>query len=79
VLRLKEHCVDINSSSALMGGQGLLAKVWHIGLQTNNTEISSYMIYQSHWKMCQWQSQHECDFIHAAPNVFNNTYHGGMR
>jgi hypothetical protein len=27
----------------------------HIGLRTTITEISSYMVYQSHWKMCEWQ------------------------
>jgi hypothetical protein len=33
----------------------------HIGLQATTTEISSYMIYQSYWKMYPWQSEHECD------------------
>jgi hypothetical protein len=84
-LWLKEYCVDINSSSALMCGQESLANVWqarmfcHLGLHTNITETSSYMIYQSYWKMCHWQSEHECDFINAARDVLNNAYHGWWR
>jgi hypothetical protein len=31
----------------------------HIGLQAIATEISSYMICQSYWKMSHWQSDHE--------------------
>jgi hypothetical protein len=31
-----------------------------IGLQATTTEISSYMIRQSYWKMYHWQSEHEC-------------------
>jgi hypothetical protein len=31
----------------------------HIGLQVTTTEISSYMICQSYWKMYHWQSEHE--------------------
>jgi hypothetical protein len=32
----------------------------HIGLEATTTEIPSYMIWQSYWKMYHWQSQHEC-------------------
>jgi hypothetical protein len=31
----------------------------HVSLQATTTEISSYMIYQSYWKMCHWQSEHK--------------------
>jgi hypothetical protein len=33
---------------------------YHIGIQATTTEISSYMICQSYWKMYHWQSEHEC-------------------
>jgi hypothetical protein len=32
----------------------------HIGLQATTTEISSFMICQSYWKMYHWQSEYEC-------------------
>jgi hypothetical protein len=34
---------------------------YHIGLQATTTEISSHTISQSHWKMYQFQSEHEYD------------------
>jgi hypothetical protein len=32
----------------------------HIGLQTTTTEVSSYMICQSYWRLYHWQSEQEC-------------------
>jgi hypothetical protein len=60
-LQLKEYCVDTSSSSALLCGQELLLTVWcHIGLQATTTEISSYMIWQSYWKLYQAKSSAKC-------------------
>jgi hypothetical protein len=49
-----------------MCGQGFLVIIWqvrmfcYIGLQATTTQISSYTICQSYWKMYHWQSEHEC-------------------
>jgi hypothetical protein len=32
----------------------------NIGLQATTTEIPSYMICQSYWKMYHWQAEHKC-------------------
>jgi hypothetical protein len=32
----------------------------HVFLHRLTTEIASYMICQSYWKVCHWQSEHEC-------------------
>jgi hypothetical protein len=51
----------------------------HIGLQAITTEISSYTICQSYWKMYHSQSGHECGtcmmVLRAVRDVLSNTYH----
>jgi hypothetical protein len=53
----------------------------HIGSHATTTAISSYMIYQSYWKMHHWQSEHECGtymmVLRAVRDVLSNTYHDG--
>jgi hypothetical protein len=55
----------------------------HIGLQATITDISSYMICQSYWKVYHWQSEHECrtsmmvlrHILAVLCEMFYNTYH----
>jgi hypothetical protein len=51
----------------------------HSGSQATTTEIFSYIICQSYWKLYNRQSEHECGtcvmVLRAVRHVLSNTYH----
>jgi hypothetical protein len=52
-------------------------QVCHIGLQANTAEISSYMIWQSYWKMYKAKSSAPAQPSRAVRDVLSNIYHEG--
>jgi hypothetical protein len=48
----------------------------HIGTDNHYWD---FLLHDLPKKMCQWQSENECDFIHAAWDVLNNAYHDQWR